>query len=645
MKKCFFIKTLSLILALSTIFSLFIFSPAVSAETSGNWWYAVSYGEATITSYDGSESNVTIPSEIDGYPVTGLDSVFYRCTFLTSVTIPDTVTKMGNGTFYECTGLTNVTIPDSVTSIGTQTFHGCTSLTSVTIPGTVTSIGNWAFENCTSLTSVKIGNGVTSIGIETFRGCTSLTSVTIPDTVTTIGNRAFYDCNSLASVTIPDSVMSIGGDPFYNTALINNDVNYENGVLYVDNYLVKAKESIFGSYAIKEGTLCISGSAFKDCALLTNVTIPDSVMSIGDDAFTGCDGLTSVTIPDSVKNIGGSAFSGCTGFTSVTIPDSVTSIGGSAFSGCTGLTSVTIPDSVTNIGILAFNYCISLKSLTIPDSVTRIGYAAFCYCFSLTSVTIPDSVTSIDDAVFCDCTSLTSVIIPDSVTSIGTKSFGWYYSRKTGRYEKVENFIIYGHEGTAAQDYAKENGFEFKDPGEYQLSVNFRDVKADAYYADAVAWAVAKGITTGTSATTFSPEDGCTRGQVVTFLWRAAGSPEPTGAKNPFKDVKSGEYYYKAVLWAVENEITSGTSATTFSPNDVCTRGQIVTFLWRANGKPTPAKTKNPFKDVTSGDYFNTAVLWAVDKGITLGTDATHFSPSDTCTRGQVVTFLFRGMA
>ncbi|MBQ2468349.1 MAG: S-layer homology domain-containing protein [Clostridia bacterium] len=159
---------------------------------------------------------------------------------------------------------------------------------------------------------------------------------------------------------------------------------------------------------------------------------------------------------------------------------------------------------------------------------------------------------------------------------------------------------------------------------------------------DPIDWAVAKGITTGTSSTTFSPEEGCTRGQVVTFLWRAAGQPEPTITNNPFKDVKADDYFYKAVMWAVEKEVTTGTSATAFSPDDVCTRGQIVTFLWRANGKPAPSKTSNPFKDVKSGDYFYSAVLWAVERGITLGTDATHFSPSDTCTRGQVVTFLYR---
>ena len=171
----------------------------------------------------------------------------------------------------------------------------------------------------------------------------------------------------------------------------------------------------------------------------------------------------------------------------------------------------------------------------------------------------------------------------------------------------------------------------------------FSDVTDTAsYYYDPVYWAAANGITTGTSDTTFSPNASCTRGQIVTFLWRAYGSPEPTTASTRFKDIKAGAYYYKAVLWAVENNITTGTSATTFAPNAVCTRGQIVTFLWRAEGKPRPASSSNPFKDIKKSDYFYDAVLWAVGKGITTGTSATTFSPNATCSRGQCVTFLWR---
>ena len=170
----------------------------------------------------------------------------------------------------------------------------------------------------------------------------------------------------------------------------------------------------------------------------------------------------------------------------------------------------------------------------------------------------------------------------------------------------------------------------------------FQDVPGDAYYFEAVNWAVANNVTNGTSETTFSPNVGCTRAQVVTFLWRAAGQPEPTERTNPFTDVKEGTYYYKAVLWAVEKGITNGTSETTFDPDETCTRGQIVTFLWRREGKPEPTEGTNPFTDVKEGAYYYKAVLWAVEKGITNGTSETTFDPDETCTRAQVVTFLWR---
>ena len=188
----------------------------------------------------------------------------------------------------------------------------------------------------------------------------------------------------------------------------------------------------------------------------------------------------------------------------------------------------------------------------------------------------------------------------------------------------------------------RRDGSEFKPP----VTTNpFRDVKTGAFYYDAVLWAVNANpqVTSGTSATTFSPSATCTRAQVVTFLWRAKGCPEPK-SNNPFKDVKQGEYYYKAVLWAVENDITAGTSATTFSPNAGCTRAQVVTFLWRTEGQPKATSSANPFKDVTGGYYYD-AVLWAVEKNITAGTSATTFSPNNTCTRGQIVTFLYRAVA
>ena len=171
--------------------------------------------------------------------------------------------------------------------------------------------------------------------------------------------------------------------------------------------------------------------------------------------------------------------------------------------------------------------------------------------------------------------------------------------------------------------------------------MSFTDVADKAYYRDAVEWAVENGITKGTTATTFSPNATCTRAQAVTFLWRAAGSPEPETRAMPFTDIPVGSYYYDAVLWAVENGITKGTSNTRFSPNDTCTRAQIVAFLWRSEKSPA-AGSRNPFADVKSTAYYADAVLWAVENDITKGTTNTTFSPNADCTRAQIVTFLWR---
>ena len=172
-------------------------------------------------------------------------------------------------------------------------------------------------------------------------------------------------------------------------------------------------------------------------------------------------------------------------------------------------------------------------------------------------------------------------------------------------------------------------------------STGFTDVKTTDYFFNAVDWAVKNNITNGLTSTTFGPDVTCTRAQTVTFLWRAAGSPAPKTANNPFTDVKASDYYYNAVLWAVENGITNGASATTFAPDATVERGQVVTFLWRAADK-LASQTDNHFTDLKDGAYYTDAVLWAVEKGITTGTSATTFAPEAGCTRGQIVTFLYR---
>ena len=212
----------------------------------------------------------------------------------------------------------------------------------------------------------------------------------------------------------------------------------------------------------------------------------------------------------------------------------------------------------------------------------------------------------------------------------------------------VSNVKIDGKSIGAVKSYTFENVSRthtievifMKANGNPQTGV-FVDVATGSYYEDAVDWAVENGITKGTDDTHFSPDGICTRAQAVTFLWRAAGSPEPETRAMPFADIPVGSYYYDAVLWAVENGITKGTSDTTFTPNMTCTRAQIVAFLWRSEKSPA-AGTANPFADVKSTAYYADAVLWAVKENITKGTTNTTFSPDADCTRAQIVTFLYR---
>ena len=382
----------------------------------------------TLVACPGGLTSVTIP---EGVTSIG-DEAFRDCLSLTSVTIPSSVTIIGDEAFYNCSSLTSVTIPEGVTSIGDSAFCWCSGLTSVTIPSSVITIGNYAFEGCFSLTSVTIPSSVTSIGDYAFEGCSSLTSVTIPESVTSIGDRAFCWCPGLTSVTIPSSVTSIGDRAFEGcSSLTSFVVDSANQHYSAINDLLCSKDGKtlvacpggLTSVTIPSSVITIGNYAFESCFSLTSVTIPSSVTSIGDEAFYNCSSLTSVTIPSSVTSIGDYAFYGCFSLTSVTIPESVTSIGDDAFSECSGLTSVTIPSSVTSIGDRAFCWCSGLTSVTIPSSVTSIGDYAFYGCFSLTSVTIPESVTSIGDDAFSECSGLTSVTIPSSVTSIGNGAF------------------------------------------------------------------------------------------------------------------------------------------------------------------------------------------------------------------------------
>jgi hypothetical protein len=449
------------------------------------FYYTTNNGTITITAcnyYDGNSfffatnRNVTIPSNINGLPVTGVGVYGIGGHFFiffcnpTNITIPGSVTNIAvqslnngnlasitvdesNPTYRSVAGVLfdksktilmqyppgkpgDYTVSDSVTNIVDWAFYNCISLTTVTIPDSIASIGDFAFENCTSLTSVTIGNGLTSIGHSVFFSCTSLTNVTIGSSLTSIGSWAFYSCKNLTGFTIGNSVNNIGVDAFAYTSLTN--------------------------VVIPDSVVNIGDYAFADCASLMGVTFGNGITSIGDGVFVDCSSLPSITIPYSVTNIGDSAFGNCYNLTNITIPNNINSIGVLAFDN-TSLVGVTISGSVTSIGSGAFADCTNLTNITVDGNNSVFsGTAGVLFDHDQTSLVqfpggkagsyeIPDSVTSIRAYAFRGCTGLTNVIIPFGVTNIADWAFGQCYN--------LNGVFFYGNAPISAGGYVFDSDY------------------------------------------------------------------------------------------------------------------------------------------------------------------------------------------
>lgn len=347
-----------------------------TAETSGDFTYELrDDGTVEITGYTGSATNLSIPSTLNGHPVTGIgDWGLYFCSSLTNVILPDGVTRIGEGAFIGCDRLTTITIPDSVTQIGTNPFIWCTSLTRI-----IVSPNHPVLETIDGVLFNK-----TDGTLICYPAALTQSSYVLPDGATRIGEDAFSDCSFLESVSIPDSVTSIGAE------------------------------------------------AFKGCSSLASVNIPDGVTYIGSDTFTNCSSLKSITIPDSVTRIGTFAFQNCHSLTSIYIPNSVTEVGGNPFICCYALTRITVSSDHPTLEIMdgalidktekrliCYPIGHTQSSFVVPDSVTSIGDCAFQDCVSLTRIAIPASVTSIGSFAFCGCSSLTSVTMFNTVEDVG----------------------------------------------------------------------------------------------------------------------------------------------------------------------------------------------------------------------------------
>ena len=316
---------------------------------------------------------------------------FAGSTALASVSLNAGLQYIGESAFAQCEQLQSITLPNSITEIQPYTFSKCFSLSAVTIPDRVTDIGGNAFEYCNSLTSIVIPDSVKTLGYHVFYSCENLQSATVGSGVTDL-NFAFDDCFALKTIELPDTLTTLSTYEFRNTAYYAEESNWENGVLYLDGYLIGANSHVSGAYTVIPGTRYIADGAFSNCNALTDIIIPSSITSIGDSTFSGCDSLINVTIPDSVTSIEQYAFSDCDSLTNVTIPNSVTSIGEYAFSG-TSITALNLPNGLQTIENQAFAYT-PIESIRIPDSVTDMVYGF--YGSNIREIEMPDTLVSLD---------------------------------------------------------------------------------------------------------------------------------------------------------------------------------------------------------------------------------------------------------
>lgn len=407
-------KLISLLLAVTLFFATVgngwfgLKSQAAESENefieSGFYTYIVKDGKAEIWSVDTEVSgDITIPATLDGYDVAGINgNAFDECKYITGVIISEGIEYIDRYAFYGCESIENVFIPQSVTQIGSGAFGLCNSLLNITV-----SPDNPCYTN-------------DEYGVLYNKDKTSLIMYPI--------------ASEKSGYTIPSSVVDIWHDAFENSQMYNNQDNWEDGALYIDNHLIKVndRESV---YTVKDGTISIASHAFYNLEKLPKIIIPDSVVNIGSAAFTWSYGVTEIILPSNLKIINDNTFYHCWNLKSLELPETVTVIEDKAFMYCGSLESINIPSGVTYIGEWAFYQCCSLKGkIEIPYGVTEIKDTTFAYCNDLAEVIIPETVTSIGETAFYFCTSLEEIKIPDSVTQIGNYAF---YGC-----EKIKNIII-----------------------------------------------------------------------------------------------------------------------------------------------------------------------------------------------------------
>ena len=569
------------------------------------------------------------------------------------------------GFYYSQDQIKKAVVGEGVTRLGDYLLKSILTLQSLQLPSTLTEIGSCAVLDCRSLKAISIPKSVTSIERNAFNNCQSAQSLYFYG-APTLGYDAFDSCFSLKEIRFfghaPTSINSTAFDRVTATAYYPPVYSWTEDKLqdYGTGTLTWVKDEKVGDdvtwYLDEDGTLTMTGTG--------NISDWYAYNPLFHCFY---DEITSAVVGEGVTELGRYLFWNMDKLNKVSLPSTLTKVGSGAFVKCTSLSAITIPASVTEIKEYAFDECSALKEIRFLGAAPTIGYNCF-YMDTATAYYPADDPSWTEDVrqqygatklTWMPYTPMTlngdaiSATLPvhDSMSLVVKDSGGTFVTDASwstsdpGVATVDENGVITAVKyGKCTITASTEGGIN---TAECALQTLFWDVAdSSKYYFKHVYWAAEKGITKGYDLEYFDPQGTCTREQMMTFLWRLAGQPNPKTTSSPFPDVKSGAYYYKAVLWGVEKGITNGYSsgpyAGKFGVGLACTREQAMTFLWRMAGKPNPKSLTNKFSDVKSTDYFFKAVLWAAENGIANGyADGTYGVGLD-CLREHMVTFLSR---
>ena len=513
-------NSLSVILSVLIVISAALCVPVTASAATydsdpNNFKYSYNYGStlANIYGYTGNSEYVKIPSKINGYTITGIntqafknnkklkgiiipdtvtyveDSLFSGCISLTDVDLGKGITVITNGMFYNCKNLESLTIPEQIERFydryrytgnsSDKPFEGCVnlkniyfkakdiswvgglslpSLTNIVIGSTVESLPDRAFSGYKYLENVTFENGLLVLPNECFKNCTGLKSITLPDSMMSVGKSAFENCYNIKSVTFSENLNTIADSAFKGCSSIEN-LSFNKNLREIGNNAFEECSSV-KNVTFNDSLNTIGESAFANCSSVEKVDLPESVSSLGTYAFAGCEGVKSVTLSSKLNYVNDGVFSGCNSLESVYLPDNISEIGANSFADCTNLENIRFGKNLIHIDSYAFSGCSSLKSIEFPAGLQYIWSNAFIDCTNLSSVKLNSGLKQIGNYAFYNCLNLKKIIIPASVTSLSNYSLG-YYGKNDNNY-KIPDFIIVGDINSCAQRYANNNGFKFE---------------------------------------------------------------------------------------------------------------------------------------------------------------------------------------